>query len=564
MLEFCRDSYNRGVNRLKEGVQTQEGRYVLRRLPKNFINAIQVENSPEFQQALPHVEEVFGKTHFWHGIGRYQYDDEGNIIDVLGLLIEKGGLQPRYDDLHISKGPMNSISASLSRMYAALYAKRHFYAKFPEKPMLSNQLGKPIRWVAYFLGRFEVDLMLLAISKIRRRDVSFGRGVSLLKREILKSGEETSIRQWKRRSNSQANRFNVVRSFLYGSDIKDNYPMLFGIGKVDQGSIIPYGRDEVRFISPIQWEDITYIEVPLQNIEETRQVFEEAGIDVPIVPMEYAENYCRRFSFSQLVKGEPLKKEDAQETGWITAEVLEKLPQAKQTVSILKKYVPKASWFTKERMAFDEIHGIGHHARVIIWTEAIAQKLIENGKTAEDDFNKDILRLTASVHDIRRRHNGFDKGHGFRVAAWVEENFQEIGDDLSQDDIPVIQFVLACHDVNINNNTLLQEMAEKFGLDETRKDEAMFYLKVLKDADALERLRLAYWFQRRHIPLTNKLKKKIGLDVKYLNFDVSREMVPVARELIYLSLDDKDRYKSGQADSVFTSAVLLNVLKDKR
>ena len=51
---------------------------------------------------------------------------------------------------------------------------------------------------------------------------------------------------------------------------------------------------------------MTHIETPEANVAETKALLAQAGIAIPILPMEAGETYCRNFSFWQLVNVHPL------------------------------------------------------------------------------------------------------------------------------------------------------------------------------------------------------------------------------------------------------------------
>ena len=52
--------------------------------------------------------------------------------------------------------------------------------------------------------------------------------------------------------------------------------------------------------------DMTHIEVPRERAVETRAKLQAHTINVPVFALEDGEDYCRRFSFWQLVNGKPL------------------------------------------------------------------------------------------------------------------------------------------------------------------------------------------------------------------------------------------------------------------
>ncbi len=92
--------------------------------------------------------------------------------------------------------------------------------------------------------------------------------------------------------------------FARGSDIEDNYPILFG---VRDGVVAPTKTSdsvavhEVRSIEPISFADMTHIEVPESRLTETQTMLAEAGYQVPVMAIEDFEAYSAHQSFAKQV-----------------------------------------------------------------------------------------------------------------------------------------------------------------------------------------------------------------------------------------------------------------------
>lgn len=85
--------------------------------------------------------------------------------------------------------------------------------------------------------------------------------------------------------------------FLWGgTDLPNNYPILIGIRK---GAVHPIRGShfidlhEDRSEQPINIADFTHVEVPTEYVEETKHLFEEAGYELPIVPLKAGDKHTR-------------------------------------------------------------------------------------------------------------------------------------------------------------------------------------------------------------------------------------------------------------------------------
>jgi hypothetical protein len=134
----------------------------------------------------------------------------------------------------------------------------------------------------------------------------------------------------------------------------------------------------------------------------------------------------------------------------------------------LDGYIPRREWFDRqEQHAWAGTHGIGHITRVLIWTAEIADRLDQPLRRAE-------LLWVAGLHDVKRWTDGRDGEHGRRAANWVLERFPALRPD-----------VAASVDL---------ELVAVLCRDHVPTDEAIAHwtdeLRVLKDADGLERVRI--------------------------------------------------------------------------
>ncbi|MBU6323591.1 MAG: hypothetical protein KGI41_03705 [Patescibacteria group bacterium] len=207
------------------------------------------------------------------------------MIDVLAQIIADGGLVPHEDDWDRKRGTVRSVSLAKQRMYARLYAGMYM----PNGKRLRNEYRSRYLWGYYFFGTAKLAAFL-----------EYGFGSHVL-------DYSQKITRWTRKVSTQPHTLTSI--FIQGTDIPNNYSILIG---VKRGAVqFQYGSHffnlhERRAVSPIRFEDMTHLEVPEANLPETTAALRAAGVMLPVLSLEAGEDYCRRFSFWQLVNGRPL------------------------------------------------------------------------------------------------------------------------------------------------------------------------------------------------------------------------------------------------------------------
>src|SRR5205085_550282 len=78
-------------------------------------------------------------------------------------------------------------------------------------------------------------------------------------------------------------------------------------------------------------------------------------------------------------------------------------------------YRPSAAWYAHDPYG---MHGLGHAARVLVWTDVIGGWLHAHGQHVD----LEVTRWSATLHELRRLDDGRDFGHGERAADWVNDN----------------------------------------------------------------------------------------------------------------------------------------------
>ena len=147
--------------------------------------------------------------------------------------------------------------------------------------------------------------------------------------------------------------------------------------------------------------------------------------------------------------------------------------------------------FIKEKLFFMPFgtHGIGHSRRVL----NLAMELAKYYNVPERD--KKNLAIACCYHDIGRLHDATDDEHGAISSEKMLKMKLEQQHNLTPDDLSVVLDLIVYH-----------SMDDELWLD----DDNLLIYQILKDADALDRLRFD------------------DLNVKYLRLAYSKELSPYA------------------------------------
>ncbi len=146
---------------------------------------------------------------------------------------------------------------------------------------------------------------------------------------------------------------------------------------------------------------------------------------------------------------------------------------ASEEVRLWSEQAPEVApeWFRH----FSELHGVRHTQRVHVHAERLASLL--EWPAADTD----LLLRAALWHDIGREHDGFEPEHGGNSVLRARE--LGLVQCLSAADAALIEFAMRQH-----------SLADALGEDEAgaqaESERALRILHLLKDADALDRVRL--------------------------------------------------------------------------
>lgn len=158
----------------------------------------------------------------------------------------------------------------------------------------------------------------------------------------------------------------------------------------------------------------------------------------------------------------------------------------------IKPFFPHRDWFLKKNHLFS-IHGLRHILRVLFLNAVLSQ--VELGKIDP------TLLISASVHDLRRKTDKKDRGHGTRAALWFKMNHTRLPFKIkSKNQLEEILLIVSSHELPSREASKLPFSSERI-------------LNIFKAADALDRYRLPrkdWWPKKEYIKI-GSAKKMLGL-----------------------------------------------------
>ncbi len=252
---------------------------------KHFINPVSLKGFS--MDDLQEYSDVARAATLWHGTGRYQHSD-GEIIDVLQEILRGKAIRPVEDAYAVFSGGkvMSSISLTPLRIIARNYADTHGRG-YREK----NRYGDALMWTSYFYGLFYARMYTRDYFKVRK----------YYKMWYGLTHDNQGHNLWGKKSNRNAR--DVWDVFGLGSDIDGNYPVIFGIKKVeDTVRLSPTFADyEVRTPSNVGLNYISHLEVPLKHVCDVKTILKKHLVLLPVLPLELGELQSSRMSFSELL-----------------------------------------------------------------------------------------------------------------------------------------------------------------------------------------------------------------------------------------------------------------------
>lgn len=183
---------------------------------------------------------------------------------------------------------------------------------------------------------------------------------------------------------------------------------------------------------------------------------------------------------------------------------------------LLYEFETQEAWLMHDGL----LHGVPHMTRVFILQELICDRLEEQGTVV----NRHAIRWAASVHDVGRLDDGIDLEHGRRSAEWMRKNQPQ---SMSAEAVDIATYIVHWH---VPHDSDAPVMTTE--------------LKVLKDADGLDRVRLG------------------DLDESYLRTDAARNLVQTARQLCEASLPSQPSERESFT-TVLSAAIRLGLVSNE-
>ena len=169
-------------------------------------------------------------------------------------------------------------------------------------------------------------------------------------------------------------------------------------------------------------------------------------------------------------------------------------------------YLNQIKNFNTDILYKSEGHGISHNIRVCFFAYIIST----NEKISKRDF--ELIMEACKYHDIGRINDQEDEYHGKRSA----DNLDFLKDKYTNEELNYIKTIVTCHSIC---DKKFEKIALKNKVIDLERCKKMH--EILKDSDALDRVRL-------HYPYVN---------IKYLRTETARKMIPFAHELFHNYLE---------------------------
>ena len=256
-----------------------------------------------FEKMRSKIKSTLEDTEYFHGTGARHYANNGHkyygidhnqINDSLGSFL-KNGILPQKDIFNeVFDGSSGTISLTKLNLYARVYASLFL----EEGNDLEYEFGSRAFWWRYLLLKMVIDSLTdtkFIADKIRG---SISRVLDSEKRERYleeRRKRKEMIQNWTSsfRKDKKYIKKPIGVMEKAKSDIKGNYPIIFGIksGTIETIplSIRSVGMYESRTKKPISPEAFSHIQVPLKNLEEAQHKVDETALDLPVIPIEFVE-----------------------------------------------------------------------------------------------------------------------------------------------------------------------------------------------------------------------------------------------------------------------------------
>lgn len=216
------------------------------------------------------------------------------------------------------------------------------------------------------------------------------------------------------------------------------------------------------------------------------------------------------------------------------------------TTSKVGEYIRnKFEQIDKEAIIKEGIHGISHNNRVALLATMIAEKE-SIFKDDIDNRKKDLLLSAVYYHDIGRKKGAIVDNIGPH-AKNSAKNINSInlsylnGKEYSEKDRRILQAIVEAHEGKDSN---INKICEKYQIDKADLQLTQTLTTVLKDADALDRVR---------IDINTPMAYVANINIDYLRTSASKQMIDLSYQLEELSkkvsFEEIYRYKVNEKQS---------------
>ncbi len=244
------------------------------------------------------IDQLVKNVRYWHGTGRFQYKKQGEskyegvskneTLDLLQKIISDGGLKPHYDPWggKYIKTPY-SISLANQWGYGKMYAYYHSF----EDDKLQYEIAP-------------IDFWYKLIMRIQLTENYFKFALGFFIWYALSDSLKKQGKVWLSTFRSDTDKkWPFWKILTAQSDINDNYSVLFAIkGEVNVVEIPKIMRFlETRTDEHIEFNQISFVAVPLSKVEVTKRLFSKNSLTIKIIPLELIEIYMRRYSIKQIM-----------------------------------------------------------------------------------------------------------------------------------------------------------------------------------------------------------------------------------------------------------------------
>ena len=171
--------------------------------------------------------------------------------------------------------------------------------------------------------------------------------------------------------------------------------------------------------------------------------------------------------------------------------------------NLLPYLLKKISEIKLEYLYISECHGKNHNLRVMIYTLYLSNIL------KLSDIDKEIVMNAAIYHDIGRINDNIDDNHGKRSANNIIKVIPNNYKDLN-----MLKAIIELHSIDDN---YFNEIALKYNIKDLKRFKILY--SILKDADALDRVRLSY------------KSNNSSLNISYLRLNETLSLIKAAHQL---------------------------------